>query len=185
MTMGWLLRPKTLGVPVSQKKLWVSFVVVVAICVAAIFAAGKVPGGSIAIVLGLAWGYWLSLFILMKLSRDIQVSAIAGFTGMSAEGLLSGLSGDLGSTFTGVEQSLLKLAGVLGPAVLAAIKASGFGTPPADTVSTGVVAFLVIFLVRLYWTLPDNPPSVESVVAKPERYTQEERVRIAKAYPPA
>lgn len=183
--MGWILRPQTLGVLPSRTEFWLSSLAVVAVIVAAVIGRNKVPGGSIAIALGLVTGYWLSLIIFKKLSRDLHVATIAGFTGMSAEGLLMGISEHLDVTFTNVLATILKLAGVLGPAVLATVTATGWRAPSLDIVNAGVVAFLVVFLIRLLWKLPNNPPSTESVVSNSHNYTQEERIRISNAFPPA
>lgn len=183
--MSWVLRPQTLGVLPSRTEFLLSSSVLVLVIIAAVIGRDKVPGGAIAIAVGLATGYWLSLIVFIKLSRDLHVAAIAGFTGMSAEGLLTGISEHLDATFTNVSATILKLAGVLGPAVLAAVTATGFGAPSSDIVNAGVVAFLIVFLIRLLWTLPNNPPSTESVVSNSLNYTQEERMRISNAFPAA
>jgi hypothetical protein len=171
--------PTTLGVRTKGRYVWGSAIILFAAIAASLYWKNRFPPGATAIVLGVLFGIPLALLILQKLPRDLHVSAIAGVTGLSADGLLSGIKDNFDLTWAHISGSLVKISAVLGPTVLATITASGLGAPDANIVSYGVIAFLATLLVLLIWTLSDNPPSVDSVIANSDKYSQEDRKKLA------
>jgi hypothetical protein len=142
------------------------------------------PGGLLAILLGAATGLWFGVYLVNKLSRDWHITMIAGVSGISLDGLASQIASDPGQAITNVGKTLLNLAGVLGPIVLNAIHSSEMANPSMQLVNAGVIAALLLFLGVLVGTLPNNPPSVEKLIALRNNLTPAERTSLRDAFPP-